>query len=79
VFELKAVSGSIQTDERWQLVRYMDRKHTPYGAVVNFNQGITKGLDISFVVNHEGVYYIFDPDTREGRRMKDSHPPNPDS
>lgn len=72
VFELKAVSGNIQTDERWQLIRYMDRKNARYGAVVNFNQSMTRGLEISFVVEDDGVYYIFDPETKEGKRMKDA-------
>jgi GxxExxY protein len=72
IFELKAVGSAIQTDERWQLIRYMSRKNVPYGAVVNFNQSVTKGLDISFVVCDEGKYYIYDIETGEGRLMKDA-------
>jgi GxxExxY protein len=72
IFELKATASHIQTDERWQLVRYMSRKDVPYGAVVNFHQGITKGLDMSFVVRQEDGYYIYDPETCEGRRLRDA-------
>jgi GxxExxY protein len=72
VFELKATSSGIQTDERWQLVRYMSRKGVPYGAVVNFHQGITKGLEISFVVEQPDGYFIYDPATREGKRLRDA-------
>jgi GxxExxY protein len=72
IFELKAVGSAIQTEERWQLIRYMSRKNVPYGAVVNFNQSVTKGLDISFVVCDEGKYYIYDIETGEGRLMKDA-------
>jgi hypothetical protein len=66
------VGSAIQTEERWQLIRYMSRKNVPYGAVVNFNQSVTKGLDISFVVCDEGKYYIYDIETGEGRLMKDA-------
>lgn len=74
IFELKAVSSTIQTDERWQVVRYMSRKSIPYGAVVNFNQSISKGLEISFLVEHDGRYYILDLDTCEGKLLKDACP-----
>lgn len=72
IFELKAVGSSIQTDERWQLIRYMSRKHVLYGVVVNFNQSITKGLEVSFVVRDEGYYYVYDVETREGKLMRDA-------
>ena len=73
IFELKSVSSCIQTDERWQLVRYMTRKNVPYGAVVNFNQSISKGLEVSFVVEHDGRHYILNIDTLEGKLLKDAH------
>ena len=72
IFELKATGSSIQTDERWQLVRYMSRKEVPYGAVVNFNQGLTKDLEISFIITQDDGYYIYDLETQEGRRLRDA-------
>jgi GxxExxY protein len=72
IFELKATSSCIQTDDRWQLVRYMSRKCVPYGAVVNFNQGMTKGLDVCFIVEQSDGYYIYDLETHEGRRLRDA-------
>ncbi len=74
VFELKAVSSAIQTDERWQLVRYMSRKHARYGAVVNFNQSISKGLDISFVIESDCKYYIYDLESGVCKLLRDSCP-----
>lgn len=72
IFELKAMGSSIQTDERWQLVRYMVRKDVPYGAVVNFQQGITRGLEISFIIKQEDGYYVFDLESNEGKRLRDA-------
>ena len=72
IFELKATASNIQTTERWQLVRYMTRKDVPYGAVVNFHQGLTAGLDISFVLCDDDGYYIYDLETDEGRRLRDA-------
>jgi GxxExxY protein len=74
VFELKAVGSAIQTDERWQVVRYMTRKNVRYGAVVNFNQSISKGLEVSFVVENEGRHYILDLETWEGKLLRDACP-----
>jgi GxxExxY protein len=72
IFELKATSSPIQTEERWQLVRYMSRKRVAYGAVVNFSQGLTRGLSVSFVVEQEDGYYMYDLETGEGRRLRDA-------
>lgn len=72
IFELKAIGSNIQAEERWQLVRYMSRKHVLYGAVVNFSQSLTKGLEISFVVKQEDGYYVFNLETEEGKLMLDA-------
>ena len=72
VFELKAVATGIHTEDRWQLVRYMSRKNVPYGAVVNFNQSLTKDLEVSFVVCDGGSYYIYDMSSGEGKLMIDA-------
>lgn len=71
IFELKAVGTSIQTDERWQLIRYMSRKEISYGAVVNFTQSIRGSLAISFIVRDESGDYIYSLETGEGKRMRD--------
>lgn len=72
IFELKATGSNIQADERWQLVRYMSRKNVLYGAVVNFNQSLTRGLEISFVVKQEDGYYVYSLETEEGKLMLDA-------
>jgi GxxExxY protein len=75
VFELKAVAGMIHTDDRWQVVRYMSRKDVLYGAVVNFNQSISKGLEISFIAkNCDDKYYIVNLETLEGKLLRDACP-----
>jgi GxxExxY protein len=72
IFELKATGSMIQTDERWQLVRYMSRKGIAYGAVVNFSQGLTRGLEVCFIVQQEDGYYIYEIETAEGKRLRDA-------
>jgi GxxExxY protein len=71
IIELKASSGSIKTEEKWQVIRYMDRKEVPYGVVVNFNQSMKGRLYVSFVVKHGDHYYQYDIETGMGRKMVD--------
>ena len=71
IFELKAEANPIKSKHHWQLVRYMDYKKQPYGAVVNFNQSEKDPLEIQFIVSHEGEYWLYDPDSLTGRRLVD--------
>jgi GxxExxY protein len=71
IIELKATAGSIKTEERWQVVRYMDRKDVPYGVVVNFNQSIKGMLYVAFIVKHGEHYYQYDLETGMGKKMVD--------
>lgn len=71
IFELKAVSKCIQPEHYWQLVRYMGYKDITYGAVVNFNQSVKYGLEVRFVVKHEGSYWLYDLDKQTGKPMVD--------
>jgi GxxExxY protein len=71
IIELKASSGSIKTEERWQVIRYMERKCVPYGVVVNFTQSVKGRLYISFIVKHEDHYYQYDLETGMGKKMVD--------
>jgi GxxExxY protein len=71
IIELKATAGSIKTEERWQVVRYMDRKDVPYGVVANFNQSIKGRLYIAFIVKHGEHYYQYDLETGLGKKMVD--------
>jgi GxxExxY protein len=74
IFELKAVGTSIQTDERWQLLRYMSRKGIVYGAVVNFTQSIRGNLELSFVIREDDGDFVYSLETGEGKRMRDACP-----
>jgi GxxExxY protein len=71
IFELKAEANPIKSKHHWQLVRYMDYKKIPYGAVVNFNQTEKGPLEIQFIVSHEGEYWLYDPDSLTGRKLVD--------
>jgi hypothetical protein len=71
IFELKAEANPIKSKHHWQLVRYMDYKKIPYGAVVNFNQTEKGPLEIQFIVSHEGEYWLYQPDSLTGRRLID--------
>ena len=71
VIEAKAMSSPIKTDDRWQVIRYMERKSTPYGVVVNFSQSIKGRLAFSFIVKHDSKYYQYNPVTGEGLEMLD--------
>ena len=71
IFELKAEANPIKSKHHWQLVRYMDYKKQPYGAVVNFNQSEKDPLEIQFIVSHESEYWLYDPDSLTGRRLVD--------
>jgi len=70
IFELKAVS-KICPEHHWQLVRYMIHKGIPYGAVVNFSQSDRGPLEIQFIVNNRGSYWLYDPSTQTGRPLVD--------
>jgi GxxExxY protein len=71
IIELKATAGSIKTEERWQVVRYMDRKGVPYGVVANFNQSVKGRLYVSFIVKHGDHCYQYDLETGMGKKMVD--------
>lgn len=71
IFELKAEANPIKSKHHWQLVRYMDYKKQPYGAVVNFNQSEKDPLEIQFIVSHEGEYWLYNPDSLTGRKLVD--------
>lgn len=70
IFELKAIA-TIKSDHSWQLVRYMSYKDQPYGAVVNFSQSEKGALEIQFIVNQGGVFYLYNPSTRGGQQLVD--------
>jgi GxxExxY protein len=71
IFELKAVSKPISSEHHWQLVRYLDYKKQPYGAVVNFNQSDKGSLEIQFIVKQDDVFYLYDPETSTGSELSD--------
>jgi hypothetical protein len=71
VIEAKAMACPIKTDDRWQVIRYMERKNMPYGVVVNFTQSIKGRLSFSFVVKHESKYYQYNIVSGEGLEMLD--------
>ena len=71
IFELKAEANPIKAKHHWQLVRYMEYKKQPYGAVVNFNQSDKGPLEIQFIVSHQGQYWLYDPDSLTGRKLVD--------
>ena len=71
ILELKATSTSIKPDERWQVVRYMNRKNYTYGVVINFQQSIHGDVEISYIVRNEDRYYIYNLETSYGISMMD--------
>lgn len=71
IFELKAVSKPISSEHHWQLVRYLDYKKQPYGAVVNFNQSDKGALEVQFIVKQEDTYYLYDLDSDTGSELSD--------
>jgi GxxExxY protein len=71
IFELKAVSKPIAPEHHWQLVRYLDYKKQPYGAVVNFNQSDKGSLEIQFIVKQDEVFYLYDLETGSGTELSD--------
>jgi len=71
VIEAKAMACPIKTDDRWQVIRYMERKNMPYGVVVNFTQSIKGRLSFSFVVKRESKYYQYNIVSGEGLEMLD--------
>ncbi len=70
IIELKA-TAAIKNADRWQVVRYMSRKDVPFGVVINFSQTVKGSLYISFIVKHEGDYYQYSPETKQGKKMID--------
>jgi len=71
IFELKAVSKPISPEHHWQLVRYLDYKKQPYGAVVNFNQSDKGSLEVQFIVKQDEVFYLYDIETGCGTELSD--------
>jgi GxxExxY protein len=57
ILELKAISTEIKPDNFWQVLSYMRTKKTKLGVVVNFNQSLTKDLEIEFVYLDEDKPY----------------------
>jgi GxxExxY protein len=57
IIEMKATSSAIKSEERWQVVRYMNRKNYEYGIVINFNQSTHGNLELSIVIKQDGFYY----------------------
>jgi hypothetical protein len=49
----------------------MTHKDVPYGAVVNFNQSDKGPLEIQFVVQQEGVYWLYNLGSQTGRPLID--------
>ena len=71
IFELKAEGNRIKSKHHWQLVRYMEYKKVPYGAVVNFNQSEKGPLEIHFIVSYEDDYWLYNPNSLTGRKLID--------
>lgn len=71
IFELKAVSKPISSEHHWQLVRYLEYKKQPYGAVVNFNQSDKGQLEVQFVVQHDEDFYLYDLASETGTMLSD--------
>jgi GxxExxY protein len=71
ILELKAKVGVINSEEKWQLVRYMQRKGVPYGAVVNFSQSMHGHLQFGFVVQQGETYYQYNLETGMGKELMD--------
>ena len=59
ILELKAVAGDIRQEFIWQLVNYMREKKVTLGMVVNFSQGVGKGIQVEYVFQHEGSFWIW--------------------
>ena len=59
ILELKAVTGDIRQEFIWQLVNYMREKSVWRGMVVNYSQGVGKGIQIEYVICHEGEYFLW--------------------
>lgn len=57
ILELKAVSTEVKPEHFWQVLSYMRTKKTKLGVVVNFNQSLTKDLEIEFVLLDEDKPY----------------------
>ena len=71
IFELKATSSHIKSDEKWQLVRYMVTQKKSYGAVVNFSQTLSGPMEFSFIVHHEGQYKVYDIESSSVKSLVD--------
>jgi GxxExxY protein len=57
IIELKAVSTDVKPEHFWQVLSYMRTKETKFGMVVNFNQSLTKDLEMEFVFLHKDQPY----------------------
>ena len=71
IIELKATSTAIKADERWQVVRYMSRKGYPYGVVINFTQSAHGEIEVSFIVEQDGSYHIYNVAAENAIKMAD--------
>ena len=71
ILELKAKAGVISSEEKWQVVRYMQRKNIPYGAVVNFAQSLHGHLQFGFIVQQGDKYYQYNIETGKGKTLID--------
>ncbi len=71
IFECKATCSSVKQSELWQIIRYLKIKKYEYGAVVNFNQSQTGKLEIQFVLEIDGQYYLYDFLSKEGVLLND--------
>jgi GxxExxY protein len=60
IFELKAVSSEIKPENFWQILSYMRTKEMKLGAVVNFNQSLTKDIEVEFVLLKDDKPYKLD-------------------
>lgn len=71
IIEMKATSSAIKSEERWQVVRYMNRKNYQYGMVINFNQSTHGNLELSIVVKQNNVFYYCDESLTKFIQMND--------
>lgn len=57
IVELKAIKTGLGLEEYWQVLRYMDYKKYPLGAVINFSQSEKpeRSIEIKFVVKGAGA------------------------
>ena len=60
ILELKATSSDIKPDEQWQVISYMRITGCKFGAVINFNQSLTKKLQIEYIVLCNDKAYSYD-------------------